>query len=345
MGFRKDIRVVNISLLASGRYVSHLFEADQNPVPLSVAREVYASDSKQVVYLTDREPTLPLTDAINIVISTDKDLKLDFNGDLYDQIPASRLFLTVAPENVPDYNRLYGESKPDTIWIDLEGNYLFMNNFCFLDMLSTNNFKRPLYFASTVSSENFLNLNQYFRSEGIAFKIMPYKQPEPAKSYYVGSVDSEVQYNKLMHDLSFGDLPENLHYGDAHALFISNYRMVYGRLIEKLVEENQSARALEVLQYCIRNFSALRAKPDYFSLLLVESAYKLKEPRLADQLAGELLLTARKMQGSSDPGDYELRLKFEILRMLDELTEEYNAQSDLHREISAEFDALKEIFN
>jgi hypothetical protein len=345
MGFRKDVKVVNISLLGSGRYVSHLFESGQNPVPLSVDRAIYASESKQVVYLTDRETTLPLPDAIQMVASADRELKLEVNGDYYDYIPSKSLFLPVSLKNIPDYRRLYGESLPDTIWIELEKNYLFLNNFCFLDFLSTNDFKRPLYFASTVSDENFFNLKQYFQCEGIAYKIMPYKQPEPAKAFYVGSINTEVQYNKLMHELNFGDLPDNMNYLDAHAQVISNYRMVYGRLIENLLEEKQTDRALEVLQYCTTNFSASRAEPDYYSLLLVESAYKLKETKLADQLAEELLKTAREMQGSADANDYELRLKFEILRVLDELTGEYNGQSDLHRQIRVEYDALKDRFN
>jgi hypothetical protein len=345
MGFRKDVKVVNISLMGSGRYISHLFEPDQNPVPLSVDRKTYAGESKQVVYLTEREPTLSLSDAIQLVASADKELKLEFNGEYYDHIPTKRLFLTVSPRNIPDYTRLYGESLPDTIWIEPEKNYLFLNNFCFFDLLSTNYFRRPLYFATTVSDENFFNLKQYFQCEGIAYKIMPYTQQEPAKAYYVGSVNSEVQYNKLMHDLAFGDLPENLHFQEAHARIISNYRMVYGRLLEKLVEENQTDKGREVLQYCVNNFSAARAEPDYFSLLLVEGGYKLKETKLADQLAGELLLTTSKMKGSADPNDYELRLKYEILKILDELTGEYSEQSELHRQISMEYDAMKDIFN
>jgi hypothetical protein len=51
--------------------------------------------------------------------------------------------------------------------------YLQVQDRLILDILETNNWLRPVYFANTVSSQSQLNLQDYFRTEGKAYRVVP----------------------------------------------------------------------------------------------------------------------------------------------------------------------------
>ena len=53
-----------------------------------------------------------------------------------------------------------------------------------LDLLATNNWERPVYFAITVGRENYLGLEEYFQLEGLAFRVVPIKTEKQLADYY-----------------------------------------------------------------------------------------------------------------------------------------------------------------
>ncbi|MBK9026211.1 MAG: hypothetical protein IPL69_20305 [Saprospiraceae bacterium] len=55
----------------------------------------------------------------------------------------------------------------------MDGNYLMKNDLMILNILANNHWKRPIYFATTVGSENYLNLEPYFQLEGLTYRIVP----------------------------------------------------------------------------------------------------------------------------------------------------------------------------
>lgn len=63
-----------------------------------------------------------------------------------------------------------------------------------LDILKANNWQRPVYFCITVTSDNFIGLEDYISLNGMAYRIMPYK---------VGSSTSIAIDEKVMRDCLF----------------------------------------------------------------------------------------------------------------------------------------------
>ena len=51
-------------------------------------------------------------------------------------------------------------------------------NLVILDMIATNNWKRPIYFSSTVAPSDYMNLQPYFQLEGMAYRLLPLKRPQ-----------------------------------------------------------------------------------------------------------------------------------------------------------------------
>lgn len=61
-------------------------------------------------------------------------------------------------------------------------------------MIVTNNWKRPIYFSTTLSGSNFLNLKDYTQLEGLAHRLMPIKYPNASQ----GFVYDKVMYDNMM---------------------------------------------------------------------------------------------------------------------------------------------------
>ena len=90
--------------------------------------------------------------------------------------------------------RWYYEGRP--IGKDRQGNQRYFTQVqdeVILDILRTNKWLRPVYFANTVSSQSQMNLQPYFRFEGKAFRVVP--QRHNNTSY--GWIDASIHANRL----------------------------------------------------------------------------------------------------------------------------------------------------
>lgn len=90
--------------------------------------------------------------------------------------------IDVPPEAYPDTMKV----KPDKIIFTMpatirqkSGNRTItgikFTDLLMLDILKTSKWKRPFYFSTTVSPDNFIGLNDYLMLQGMAYKVMPYK--------------------------------------------------------------------------------------------------------------------------------------------------------------------------
>ncbi|MBN2610038.1 MAG: hypothetical protein JXB00_00615 [Bacteroidales bacterium] len=346
-GFRKDVTVINISLLASGRYISHLFTITEGKKSLKfgISEDIYKNESKQVFYIKEMKESVKMKELISFVLSTDPKTKLVIGEDHYDFIPSKTIEIEFNSDSLPGFYRYDKKEVPisnDTcISIKLDKNYLFINHFCFLDILNSNFTERPVYFAVTVSSENYLNLDEYLLCEGLAYKIMPEKLPIQDNSFFTGYIDTDILYKKLTYDF-FKPLDDSHEYFDNHKKMVSNYRNTYSRLIEKLIIENKKDSALKMLEYFNNYFPSKYVEHDLYSVGFVESYYKLNQIRKADGMAYELFTTSsgklKEIFMQKEKNRIELMREMETIRRLTEITKQFINGSELNEKIETEFD-------
>ena len=77
-----------------------------------------------------------------------------------------------------------------------------------LDILATNNWERPIYYAVTVGDEGYLGLQNYFQLEGLAYRLVPFN----AKAFdgQVGKVNSSIMYDNMMNKFKYGNMEDKL---------------------------------------------------------------------------------------------------------------------------------------
>ncbi|MDZ7680384.1 MAG: hypothetical protein U5J63_01425 [Fodinibius sp.] len=87
---------------------------------------------------------------------------------------ANGVDFNIPVDSLDNYVRWYYEGRP--IGTDRQGNkryYTQVQDEVILNLLRTNDWLRPVYFANTVSTQSQMNLQPYFRFEGKAFRVVP----------------------------------------------------------------------------------------------------------------------------------------------------------------------------
>jgi len=112
-----------------------------------------------------------------------------------------------------------------------------------LDLLAHCNWERPLYMATTVPSESYLNLGGYFLLEGLAYRITPFNWA----SLKEGSADTDKMYANLM-EFKFGGLDNpNLYLDETVRRMCYSHRRLFTQLATQLYNEGKHKEALEIL--------------------------------------------------------------------------------------------------
>jgi len=118
-----------------------------------------------------------------------------------------------------------------------------------LDLIANNDWKRPIYFAVTVGSENYMNLEPYFQLEGLAYRFVPIKNPRSIDpNSQTGRVNNDVMYNNMMNKFLWGNMNNEGVYLDQTNLGMTmNFRNNFTRLSESLLEVGKKDSAITVL--------------------------------------------------------------------------------------------------
>jgi hypothetical protein len=148
------------------------------------------------------------------------------------------------------------------------------NGIMTMDLIESNNWERPVYFAITASRDNYLNLDKYLHREGLAYRLLPATGKN--NDLFSGSVNTEIMYPNLMEKFRWGGIDNPKVYLDENNLrMISNFRYSFATLANALFEEGKADSARRVLDRCIQltpdervpyNTSVLPIIQTYFSL-------------------------------------------------------------------------------
>ena len=189
----------------------------------------------------------PLKDAFAFLLSEDPRFQ---QGQYF--IPARRFVIpadsaSLAPWVVPEK---FADAQVDQVRFGLQDQVLYKNMLTVMDMLGTNEWERPIYFSTTVSSDHYLNLDPYFLREGMALRVAPVQY---VNSDYMGKVDVDDMYTKLMEEFDWGGLDTPGIYMDENNLRMTiHYRYAFSVLAGALTDEGRTEEAKEVLDRCMQ---------------------------------------------------------------------------------------------
>jgi len=296
-GIRTDVRVMNLSYLGADWYIRQMQRKtyESEPVPFSLTPDQYRTGTRDIVYIVDRIPGYSdLKEVMDFVGSDDPRTKQlpEYTTDKIDFIPSRKFMIkvdstevvkngTVSPENA---SRVSSQMR----W-ELEPNrsYITKNHLMILDLLANNNWERPIYYAITVSQDNYLNLDNYFQMEGLAYRIVPFAST--GDMFGSGGVNSEIMYDNMVNKFKWGGVGDPNVYLDENILrMLGNFRSTFARLAIQLINENKPDSARKALDKCMEVIPDRVVPFNVYNILLIEAYYKLGDVEKANNMAALL---------------------------------------------------------
>ena len=132
------------------------------------------------------------------------------SGEILDYIPTHNVFFTVDSAQVIA-NGTVKEKDADKIVkqlnINLKGSALNKSQLMVLDILATNNWKRPIYFGIGMGPESYMGFEKYFQLEGAAYRVVPI-ETNPENYYDYGRIDSDILYDNIMNKFEWGNIKD-----------------------------------------------------------------------------------------------------------------------------------------
>ena len=170
-------------------------------------------------------------------------------------------------------------------------------NLVILDMIATNNWQRPIYFSSTVAPSDYMNLQPYFQLEGMAYRLLPLKDPNyDPRSGDDGYVEKDLTYRRLFKEFSYRGLDNaNIFYDENNLRFPANYRDKFARLASAYLAAGNVAKAREVANKCLEVMPDKAIPYDYYSPQLVPALVAGGDKKKADDLLDTMTRRSEQM--------------------------------------------------
>lgn len=295
-GFRTDVRVCNLSYLQTDWYVGQMKSRayESTPLPIDMEESRYGNNKLVYAYIFDllnNNSSLSLDAALKFLMSEEEWTKRISNYDeRIDIIPSHVMHIDIdsaAIDSVIPRN-LKG-NVVNRMVIDLSNkNGLMLNEIAVLSIINSiakDGWKRPVYYAATVSPEMYVNLDDYFVSVGMANRILPVK----AKGDDEIMVDIDKMYDNMMNKFRFGGVDNPDVYLDENIRRMSyTLRMMFIDLADALIRENYNERALKVIDYMMEKIPASAVRHDYLSAQVAYMYYSLGEKEKGMDLMKEI---------------------------------------------------------
>jgi hypothetical protein len=211
---RRDVRVVNLSLIAVDWYINKLRNKvnDSAPLKLTISEEAYRGKNRnQVFFFNPRSEDM--TQPLNVYegLRNIGDPKNTVQGQTF--VTSRNLYIPVDREK---YNKLGLQPNIDTSeWVDrLEikfpenSSYILKDDLAIMDVIASNFYERPIYFAITCQPSKLLGLNDYVEMEGLGLRISPTKvraKSQLPSIYGFGDIDEEKVYTNVMTKWKWGN--------------------------------------------------------------------------------------------------------------------------------------------
>ncbi len=260
-GIRTDVRVVNLSLIAVDWYINKLRNRinDSPPINLTITEENYTGFNRNYVPFEESTGMYPLNEALKVVDSGKRSPR--FRPEIKGFFPSKKLFIK------PDRQRaiaagLMTASDPDPepiVFNYPNRQYLLKDDIAIIDIINSNIYDRPIYFAVTCENSKLQGINDYMRLEGLALRVVPFRTKGVSDGgvVYSGSVDGEKVYDNIMNKWKWGNFDnEDLFVDDSYGASLLAMRSVMKRAAANLYQTGQREKSIELIKKYFEAFPA-----------------------------------------------------------------------------------------
>lgn len=319
-GIRRDVRIVLAPYLGADWYTDQMRKTIGNNkgLKMNLGADKYIQGKRSYLPIHERlDTSIEVSEFIEFAGSDDERAKITIqNGETMNFVPSRKLFLSFDKNKIHDFDK-FSLPKVDSIAFLVKGKAMRMDQLVLLDILSSNNWGRPVYFSSAQVPYE-MGLENYLQLDGYAYRLIPCKKITNGGKD-IGFIDTKSLYNKYMHDFKWTSLSDPKVYLDCthiNMLHILSLRDKFAGLAETLINEKEYTKAIEVLDKIMEILPLQRIGNDSDLTRVAEAYLKAGEMIKGNKLLVDILNMQKEncnyfnslpiqMQGGLD---YEIRL-------------------------------------
>ncbi|HAQ18818.1 MAG TPA: DUF2723 domain-containing protein [Prolixibacteraceae bacterium] len=324
-GIRRDVRVVVMPYLQAEWYIQQLRRRfyQNEALKMTIPLQKYQSGQIDYVYVVPKiESEQPMTDVLEFVASDSSKTKLAVGEhEQISYIPVKKIRIEIPGK--------------ESVHLELKQRAINKGDLAFYDIIASNKGKRPVCFTSWVDPEEH-GLKDNLIFDGLVFRLTDQKT-DSNSVLDMGKIEAEGLYAKLMKNCNWDNLADPNVYFDWHhrrMLASMQIRNAFYRLAQKLTEEKQKVKALEVLEKAEKTVSLKLWPADYQSIqmasLYVKNGQKQSGEIRFKELASSLeewlryfvTFPANERKSISDEAGYQLSLYNELIKQASDTLQE-----------------------
>ena len=236
-GIRKDIRVINYSLLGIDWYINQLrYKVNESPAidVIWSADQIEGSKRDYIEYKPNAsmpdDKFYNLYDVMKSYVGKD-------NPDNDYSFPVKNVTVPVdAAAAIKNGTVNTTDSVLSSLDFSLPRNALMKNESAVLNIIAANNWKRPIYFTNAGAE---LGFDQYLRRDGLSYRLAPVKNSK---------VNTDWMLDKLTNKFAFGNANKpGVYFDEENRRHLGGIRSAYAELAIDLSAKNRKEEARAVL--------------------------------------------------------------------------------------------------
>ncbi|MFZ9589397.1 MAG: DUF2723 domain-containing protein, partial [Chitinophagaceae bacterium] len=298
-GIRKDIRVINYSLLGIDWYINQMRYKVNESAPIDViwsADKIEGGKRDFIRFyeregLTDQNRYVDLYSLMNdFVGSDDQAAQVQMqDGTWMNYLPVKKVSVPVDIAKVRKNGTVEAtDSVATDMRFEIPKDVLLKNDLAVLNIIAANKWDRPIYFTSPFGE---LGFGQYLRNEGQSYRLVPVAGEN--------MVNGRTSYDVLKNKFAFGsaNIP-GVYFDEENRRHLIGIRQSYAEAANKLAIDGDSAKARELLQIADKNLLeenvpyamvSRQNQHNTISVQFVEAAYRAGDKKLAAKVSAAVM--------------------------------------------------------
>lgn len=293
-GIRRDVRVINFSLLGIDWYINQLRYKVNESDPIDVIWTPEQIEGGKRDYILYRpQAGIPenafydLYDMMKNYVGSDDPSKMDDrgNGEALNTYPVKKLSVPVDKALVLKNGTVNAtDSVVSELRFEIPKGALVKNDLALLNIIAANKWQRPIYFTSPSAD---LGFDQYIRRDGLSYRLVPVENSR---------VNTDWMLDKAMNKFAFGNANvKGVYFDEENRRHLNSIRTAYSELAMDLAAKNRKEEARKVLEKADKmlesagNFdygmTSRGNQHNRNSLLFLQACYMADDTTLANKVA------------------------------------------------------------
>jgi transmembrane protein TMEM260 (protein O-mannosyltransferase) len=301
-GIRRDVRIINNSLMGTDWYLNELRNKvnKSDPIdPLWTPEQMLGEKRSEILYNqnanVDPNKYMDLYTMMQDYAGSNDPDKIEIeSGDTINTFPTKKITVPVDTNLVRENGTVNGnDSVVSELKFEIPKNDLLKNESAVLNIIAANKWKRPIYFTNKYTD---LGFGQYLRQDGLTYRLVPVIGDEVNKNWV---------YDKMKNKFVFGNCNvPGVYYDEENRRHLLTIRYAFADAASYLAAHGEKDKAKDLLEKCdkgmmlphvaddMQNFpygmASRDQQHDYMSMQFLLAAYEAGDSTLAAKVSRSL---------------------------------------------------------